>query len=111
MSDKEQAELQAVRELSVLVHHLTEELATFRRRAIQAEARLRAFETEQGQSNGVSAARLKDLEDENAILKQRLERAAGLAQHGLRRLRFLRQQAETTATLSDVATLVGPEDR
>ena len=41
MSDRDQIESPAVRELDVLVRHLAEELASFRRRALTAEARLK----------------------------------------------------------------------
>ena len=46
MSDhgNERPELSAFRDLESLVHHLVEELASFRRRALRAEARLRELE-------------------------------------------------------------------
>lgn len=95
MSDNERLEVNAFRELELLVRHLGEELASFRRRALQAETQLRAFE-----ARGTALAdlhRLESLEVENAALRQRLDLAAGRAQSMLDRVRFLRQQQDQAA--------------
>jgi hypothetical protein len=92
VSDKERPEVSAFQELELLVRHLGEELATFRRRALQAETQLRTIE-----ARGPSFAdvgRLDNLEAENAALQGRLEAAAGRAQSMLERVRFLRQQQD-----------------
>lgn len=90
MSDSEQADLVAFRELEHLVHHLGEELATFRRRALQAEARIR--ELEEHDERPMSRPRVAELERENVDLRARLDAAAVRARQMLQRLHFLRQQ-------------------
>ena len=85
------AGLRAFEELSQLVHHLGDELAGFRRRALQAEARLRMLEPEGGVELP-SPERLAELERENAELRSRLETATVRTRQMLARVRFLRQQ-------------------
>ncbi len=78
-------------ELEHLVRNLGEELATFRRRAHQAEARLKALGT--SPAGGASAEeRVAALEAENATLRARLEQATSRTRAMLDRVRFLRQQ-------------------
>jgi hypothetical protein len=92
VSDNERPEISAFQELELLVRHLGEELATFRRRALQAETQLRAIE-----ARGPSFAdvgRLDKLEADNVALQGRLDAAAGRAQSMLERVRFLRQQQD-----------------
>lgn len=83
-------DVKAFRELDGLVRHLGDELAGFRRRALQAEGRVRQLED----AGGASAAldRLAELERENADLRGRLRAAAERTQALLDRVRFLRQQ-------------------
>jgi hypothetical protein len=90
VSDSAAPDVLAFRELDGLVRHLGEELAGFRRRALQAEARVRQLE----EAGGVAASldRLATLERENADLRVRLEGAADRTQALLDRVRFLRQQ-------------------
>ncbi len=81
----------AFRELKQLVRNLGEELATFRRRAHQAESRLKAL----GNTNRGDVAaeeRVSDLEAENARLLARLDAARARSRAMLDRVRFLRQQ-------------------
>ncbi len=95
MSDNDRPEVAAFRELELLVRHLGEELANFRRRALQAEGQLRAAD-----ARGTSVAdarRLEALESENTMLRRRLDAAARRAQAMLDRVRFLRQQQEQAA--------------
>ena len=95
MSDNERPEISAFRELEFLVRHLGDELASFRRRALQAETQFRAME-----ARGTSVADLggwTTLEAENVVLQGRLEAAAGRARHMLERVRFLRQQHDQAA--------------
>ena len=93
MSDREVAESVAFRQLEQLVRHLGEELATFRRRAQVAEARVRVLE-EAVQLGGDSASleRLRTLEAENADLRARVTHATERTRQLLARVHFLRQQ-------------------
>lgn len=92
-SDSERPELETFQELQRLVRHLGDELATFRRRALQAEARVKAFESAPGGAR-VNPERVERLEIENADLKKRLESARARTRQVLDRVRFLRQQHE-----------------
>ena len=83
----------AFRELEQLVRHLAEDLATYRRRALQAEARVKALEAAQPVTPA-DLERLESLERENGALRQRLDDAAGRTRVLLDRVRFLRQQSE-----------------
>jgi hypothetical protein len=81
----------AFRELESLVRNLGEELATFRKRAHAAEARLKNL----GASPAGEASaeeRVAALEAENARLRERLTKATDRTQAMLDRVRFLRQQ-------------------
>lgn len=94
----------AFAELEQLVHHLGEELSSFRRRALQAEARLKSLEGESEERRAAEAAargsagdppadpRVARLEAENAELRRRLEMATTRTRQVLDRVRFLRQQ-------------------
>lgn len=92
MSDHELADIHAVRQLEQLVRHLGEELATFRRRALQAETKLRGYEST-NRSDLFSEQRVTELEKENADLRARLVYATERAKGVLDQVRFLRQQA------------------
>ena len=92
MSEPEQSEaVAAFGELDQLVRHLGDELAGFRRRALQAESRVRELESAGG--DGVpSGAAVQKLEADNARLTARLDAASAQARQLLDRIRFLRQQ-------------------
>jgi hypothetical protein len=95
MSDNEAVENGAVRELDALVHHLADELANFRRRALTAEARLKELEAHEGGVASLElATRVSQLERENAGLSAKLDAAGARAKQMLDRVRFLRQQAQ-----------------
>lgn len=94
MSPSEPVELEAFRELQQLVRHLGDELSSFRRRALQAEARLRQLEGSEGPSDAPAPHEVQALEAENARLRSRLEAATGRTQQMLDRVKFLRQQQE-----------------
>lgn len=94
MSDPVQAERAAFRELESVMRNLAEELASFRRRALTAEARVRELEGGNGEEAGSVADRIAELEKQNAALDARLQQAAGRARQMLERVRFLRQQAK-----------------
>jgi len=78
------------------VKHLGDELASFRRRALQAEARLKSLESP-GVKGVVSPERVQHLERENAGLNKRLEAARTRTQQMIDRVRFLRQQHDGAA--------------
>jgi hypothetical protein len=75
----------------MLVKHLGDELASFRRRALQAEARVKSLEST-GVKGVVSPERVQFLEKENAGLTNRLDAARARTQQMIDRVRFLRQQ-------------------
>ncbi|HKO17151.1 MAG TPA: hypothetical protein VJU87_12995 [Gemmatimonadaceae bacterium] len=81
--------------MKLLVHHLVDELAGFRRRALVAEARARELEEASGDSLQPGLRqRLSQLERENTLLRERLEAATSRAEGMLDRVRFLRQQVQ-----------------
>lgn len=82
-----------MRQLELLVRHLGEELATFRRRALQAEGRLRTYESSAKSGDLFAEQRAAQLEKENADLRARLDFATARARGVLEQVRFLRQQA------------------
>jgi hypothetical protein len=88
----------AFRELETLVHHLGDELAGFRRRALVAEARLRELDGKGGAPLMAQQRELSDrctaLEHENAALKGRLDAATARTRQMLDRVRFIRQQTQ-----------------
>jgi hypothetical protein len=91
VSDSVRPETTAFAELEQLVKHLGDELASFRRRALQAEARLKTLEST-GVKGVVSPERVQFLERENAGLTDRLDAARARTQQMIDRVRFLRQQ-------------------
>jgi hypothetical protein len=80
----------------MLVKHLGDELASFRRRALQAEARVKSLEST-GVKGVVSPERVQFLEKENAGLASRLDAARARTQQMIDRVRFLRQQHDGAA--------------
>jgi hypothetical protein len=92
----------AFAELERLVRSLGEELAFFRRRALEAERRLRELAPEQpgggaghaGRPAGAAElrARVGELERENQDLHARVQEAAAMTRQMAERVRFLRQQ-------------------
>lgn len=96
MSDHAHPEVQAFRELSVIVHELAEELAVVRRRALAAEERLREIDAAADDPDPPHVReRLRGLERENASLRRRLELATSRTRSVLDRVQFLREQAES----------------
>ena len=84
----------AFADLQQLVRHLGDELASFRNRALTAEARVRTLVERVGHEGVETTERVAQLERENAELRQRLAAAGEQAREMLARLRFLRQQQE-----------------
>ena len=107
MSDSERPEVAAFRELETLVRHLGDELAAFRRRALQAEARAKELESASEGMTPAEALRLRKLEEENAELKKRLSSASERTRQMLDRMRFLRQQQERTPATAGAGAGVG----
>lgn len=95
MSDSERPEALAFRDLAALVGKLTEELSAFRRRALVAEARAKELEhagSAGHRADGAGGAR--DLEEDNAALRAKLDGATARTTEILERVHFLRQQAQ-----------------
>ena len=87
----------AFAELERLVRNLGEELAFFRRRALEAERRLRELTPEAAPVPGTPEqlrGRVAELERENQDLRARLDEAAARTRQMAERVRFLRQQEE-----------------
>jgi chromosome segregation ATPase len=90
----------AFEELERLVRHLGDELAFFRRRALEAERRLKEIAPSadgtgsERESVPALEARLSRLETENEELRARLAEAAERTRGMADRMRFLRQQQE-----------------
>jgi hypothetical protein len=91
MSASERSEVRAFRELEGLVRHLGEELAVFRRRAIEAEEKLKDVGTPQAKRGGTEHT------GPDADLKKRVEHAEHRVKQMMDRVRFLRQQLQTTS--------------
>jgi chromosome segregation ATPase len=97
MSDNAPTDRPPIQELGALVHHLADELAAFRRRALVSEARLKEIEGHEGGAGAVNidlASRVAHLEKDNERLQAKLETATSKAKQMLDRVRFLRQQAQ-----------------
>ena len=93
-SDKtERSEVKAFRELEGLVRSLGEELAAFRRRALEAEAKLKDGGSSAARPKGGSGAS-SELHAENEALRTRLARAEERVKQMMDRVRFLRQQVQ-----------------
>ncbi len=100
MSGSARPDRVAFAELDRLVRTLGEELAFFRRRALEAERRLRELAPEPAGSTSPGApagatelrARVGELERENQDLRARLDEAAARTRQMAERVRFLRQQ-------------------
>jgi len=91
VSYSERPDLVAFQELEHLILVLADEMAGWRRRAQEAEAKLKAPPSTGGRA--ASAA----LEKENRELRERLEAARGRTKQLMDKLRFLRQQQESEA--------------
>jgi hypothetical protein len=96
VSLQEPVDAVAFENLERLVRALGEELARFRKRAMQAEARVKQLETNAGSGSGdlFTGDRIASLESENRELRERLDAAALRTRTMLDRVRFLRQQTD-----------------
>ncbi|MEO7043195.1 MAG: hypothetical protein ABI035_13110 [Gemmatimonadaceae bacterium] len=97
MSDHVLPENPQFAQLSRLVRRLGEELASYRKRALSAEAKLRTLEEDAARVAGTSPKRVLELERENADLNQRLTVAQARSEKMLARVRFLKQQRDGAA--------------
>ena len=97
MSDSERPDIAAADELEQLIRALGEEMAAWRRRAHEAESRIRDLEAARAPAGGEPAQADSDLRRENRELRQRLEAARARTQQLVERLRFLRQQHQIGA--------------
>jgi sugar (pentulose or hexulose) kinase len=91
VSDSERPDLVAFQELEHLIEALADEMASWRRRAHEAEAKVKAVPASGGKASAAA------LEKENRELRERLEAARVRTKQLLEKLRFLRQQQETEA--------------
>jgi hypothetical protein len=94
VSDSENPELVALAGLEDVIKHVSDELASWRRRALKAEGERGAL----GGDHDVVGLkeRIVNLEGQNGELESRLEAARSRLQDLLKRLRFLEEQATVT---------------
>ncbi len=97
MSDHVLPENPQFAQLGRLVRRLGEELASYRKRALTAESRLRTVEEDATRIAGTSPQRVLELERENAELNRRLSVARARTEKMLARVQFLKQQRDGTA--------------
>ena len=92
MSNADRPEFQALAELRRVLVHVTEELASWRRRAQKAESARNEVST----SGDVVATRerISELERENAEVRLRLTTARTRVDDLFRRLKFVEEQSE-----------------
>jgi FtsZ-binding cell division protein ZapB len=91
----ERPDQKALTDLEQVVHHLTEELAGWRRRTLKAEGELQEARAHGGVVAGPelkeARQRVVDLETENQALRQRIDAAKDRVQALAGRLSFLEQ--------------------
>jgi hypothetical protein len=96
-SDSVRPEVAAFRELEVVVRRATRELAGYRRRG-SSDADALEIPHERVEMPDFTPfdleRRLAALEQENAVLRERLDAASARTRHMLERLQFLRQQTQ-----------------
>lgn len=110
VSDRESpSETHPLAQLTHLVRNLGDELASFRKRALQAEATLRGYESSSRSGDLFAEQRVAELERENADLRARLDFATEQTRAILNQVRFLRQQSERPVTGAQVAVGNGLE--
>ncbi len=98
MSDSERPDLLALEELQRLLATLGEEMVVLRRRAQQAEARIKELEGVESapSASGADGDRhANSMARENEVLRARVRTARERTRGLLQRVRFLRQQHET----------------
>jgi hypothetical protein len=93
----ERPDLDALHELEEVLRHLAEELGAWRRRALTAEARL-GDQPRGPDGTGGATRQLRELEEENGALAQRLDAARANLSALIGRLAFLEEQAVPEAS-------------
>ena len=90
MSDSGNPEFEALAGLEDVIKHVSDELATWRRRALKAEGDRSGL----GSDHDVVGLRerILNLEGQNTELERRLDAARGRLQDLLKRLKFLEEQ-------------------
>lgn len=95
-------DLAAFDELEKLLGHLAEELASWRRRCLKAEAEVQALKARGGMVPGEEVTRTKskqlELERENLEFRARVERAREMVSTLHQRLAFLEAESGTEAS-------------
>ena len=102
MYDAERADIRALEQLESVLREVGEELATWRARALQAEAEVKGGGgvprgAAHARGDGESRGRAAELETENRQLRTRLEAARTRMQQLVARLSFLEQQSREAA--------------
>ena len=98
MSDAERADVLALEQLETVLREVAEELATWRARALKAEA-----DGKSGTPRGAASGRNPELEVENRQLRTRVDAARNRVQELLARLAFLEEQSREGAGSSGAA--------
>jgi ribosomal protein L19E len=101
MYDVERADIRALEQLEAVLREVGEELATWRARALKAEAPRGASHA---RGDGESRGRAAELETENRQLRTRLEAARTRMQELVARLSFLEEQSREAVGSGSVAT-------
>ncbi len=101
-SPYERPDLSALEDLDRLLNHAMEELAGWRRRCLRAEGELQNVKTRGGVYAGPdlqqARQRVVELENENQVLRQRVEAARDRLNVLANRLSFLEQDIGSGAT-------------
>ena len=92
MSSSDRPEFAALDELSRVLEHVKDELASWRRRALKAESERASVGIEHDVV--ASTAKIRQLETENVEVRSRLDAARGRIADLLARLEFLEEQVE-----------------
>jgi chromosome segregation ATPase len=98
-SADERPDVEALRELEDVLRHLAQELASWRRRALTAEGRI----AEAAREGGEGVPRLREVEEANQALEQRLGAARARLSELISRLDFLEVQALNSESRSGSA--------
>lgn len=91
MSDSARPEWEALDQLEAVLKKVSEELASWRRRALKAEAN-RGLNGEESTADEETLDRIADLESENGDLRGRVKTAREKSNVLVTRLRFLEEQ-------------------
>ncbi|MFI5235659.1 MAG: hypothetical protein ACHQXA_08115 [Gemmatimonadales bacterium] len=101
MSSYERPDFAALDDVERLLHHVGDELATWRRRSLRAEQELAELKGKGGMLAGPELTqvrqRVADLEGENQALRTRLEAATERVRSLIQRLGFLERDLEDGA--------------